>query len=63
MAATPESIRALAKAAPMGDMKARREIYEAARELMFAVEPPTETDHRIFFAVSWPALLAGNEDD
>ena len=51
MAATPDSIRTLAKAAPMDDMKARREIYNAARELMLAVEPPYETDNRIFFAV------------
>jgi hypothetical protein len=36
----------------MHDMKARQEIYNAARELMFAVEPPIETDNRVFFAVS-----------
>ncbi len=53
MTATPESIRALAKDAPMDDLQARQEIYDAARELMFAVEPPFETDSRIFFGVRW----------
>ena len=52
MAATVDYIRALAKTPPMHDMKARQDIYNAARELMFAVEPPIETDHRVFFAVS-----------
>ena len=52
MAATPASIRALAKAAPMDDLKARQEIYNAARELMFAVEPAGETDTRLYFSVS-----------
>lgn len=50
--ATVSAIRALAKAPPGNDLKARKEIYEAARELMYAVEPPAETDSRIFFAVS-----------
>ena len=57
MAATVDSIRALAKTPPMDNMKARKEIYNAARELMFAVEPPMETEHRVFFAVSKPYTL------
>lgn len=55
MAATVDSIRALAMSAPMHDMNARQEIYNAAQELMFAVEPPAETNHRIYFGVSMPS--------
>lgn len=51
-AATVAAIRVLARLPPGDDLKARKEIYEAARELMYAVEPPAETDSRIFFAVS-----------
>ena len=35
----------------MADKNARQEIYNAARELMFAVEQPFDTEQRIFFAV------------
>lgn len=46
-----DSIRAFAKSAPIDEMKARQEIYNAARELMFAVETPAETDNRVYFGV------------
>lgn len=51
MATTPSALRTLASNPPT-DTQTRQELYDAARELMFAVESPMDTEHRIFFGVS-----------
>lgn len=44
-----QALRDLAKSPPT-DVTERRQLYNAARELMFAVETPHEATHRVFYS-------------
>lgn len=51
MTITAAELRALAENPP-DNATDRRELYNAAKSLMYAVEAPMDTEHRLFFVVS-----------
>lgn len=51
MAVTAAALRTLAESPP-NDVDERRALYDAAKSLMYSVEAPMDTEHRLFFVVS-----------